>query len=73
MLIAIIGEFKQKLHLFREPCGLSLLGMAQKNVRAFAFRGVAPVPHFLFCLDTKTKAKKIKATPASLQKLALVG
>ena len=29
------------------------------------------MPHFLFCLDAKKEAKKIKAAPASHEKLRL--
>jgi hypothetical protein len=31
----------------------------------------APNPDMLFCLDTKKYAKKVKTTPASLEKLSL--
>jgi hypothetical protein len=34
--------------------------------------GLCPIPHFLFCLDTKKEAKKIKAAPASHEKLRLL-
>jgi hypothetical protein len=33
--------------------------------------GFHPKPHFLFCLDTKKEAKKVKTSPASLKKLTL--
>jgi hypothetical protein len=33
---------------------------------------LCPKPHILFCLDTKKYAKKIKATPASFEKLRWV-
>ena len=32
----------------------------------------APNPDILFCLNTKKYAKKVKTTPASLEKLSLV-
>jgi hypothetical protein len=35
--------------------------------------GLCPIPQFLFCLDTKKESKKVKAQPASLEKLALGG
>jgi len=34
-------------------------------------RGFRPKPHFIFFLDKKNEAKKIKTSPASLKKLAL--
>jgi len=34
--------------------------------------GFYPKPHFLFCLDTKKEAKKVKTSPASLKKLTFV-
>ena len=30
-----------------------------------------PIPHILFCLETKKYAKKFKTSPASLEKLTL--
>ncbi len=33
--------------------------------------GLSPIPHILFCLDTKKYAKKVKTSPDSLEKLAL--
>lgn len=33
------------------------------------FMGFHPKPHFIFFLDKKNEAKKIKTTPASLKKL----
>lgn len=39
----------------------------------YQFMGLCPRPQFLFCLDTKKKSKKVKAAPASHEKLALNG
>jgi hypothetical protein len=39
----------------------------------FRFLGRCPKPQFLFCLDTKKKSKKVKAEPASHEKLTLDG
>ena len=39
----------------------------------FNRRGFAPYPQFLFCLDTKKESKKVKAVPASLEKLTFDG
>jgi hypothetical protein len=33
--------------------------------------GFYPKPHFIFFLDKKNEAKKVKTSPASLKKLAL--
>jgi len=54
------------------PHLLLLLALAQKLVFV-CFSGLCPVPHILFCLDTKKDAKKIKAASASHQKLSLGG
>jgi len=35
--------------------------------------GLCPSPQFLFCLETKKESKKVKAAPASLEKLAFDG
>ena len=32
--------------------------------------GLCPSPYILFCLDTKKYAKKVKTSPALLEKLA---
>ena len=34
--------------------------------------GACPKPHFIFCLDAKNEAKKVKTSPTSLKKLAFV-
>lgn len=36
------------------------------------YKGLRPKPHFLFYLDIKKEAKKVKTAPASLEKLTLV-
>ena len=33
--------------------------------------GFHPKPHFIFCLDPKNEAKKVKTVPASLEKLTV--
>lgn len=33
--------------------------------------GLYPIPHILFCLDTKKYAKRVKTSPTSLEKLTL--
>ena len=47
----------------------SILKFASQSCPKYYYQiGASPKPDFLFCLDTKKEAKKVKAAPASLKK-----
>ncbi len=77
-------ERQQKRSEFERELIFSKLGVIYKffkventakkssMISEYAFEGFAPNPTSSFCLDTKKEAKKVKASPALLERCTLI-